>query len=66
MIARVKRWLYNDKPRTTPGQDHSLFIECEIVTPPSSTGRTVHLMLDASDVTALLVDLRDSAKRARR
>jgi len=62
---RLKRVL--DYPlKTTTGTDHALWVECEYITPPSWARRTLDLYLSAEDVTALLLELRDSAREARR
>ena len=42
-----------------------LVIECEVYSPPSSEGRTVYVFLDDDDVTMLLQECRDAARRHR-
>ena len=40
-----------------------LAIECEVVNPPSSEGRTVYVFFDDEDVTKVLLELRSAAIR---
>lgn len=42
-----------------------LVIECEVYSPPSAEGRTVYVFLDDDDVTMLLQECRDAARRHR-
>jgi hypothetical protein len=41
-------------------------IECDVIHPPSSVGRSAYLFLDDEEVTALLLELREAAIVARR
>lgn len=42
-----------------------LVIECEMVNPPSSKGKTIYVHFSADDVTKALLVFRDSARDAR-
>jgi hypothetical protein len=70
MKIRPKRYAVLDGLRMIHGPGGSegprRVVECEVVAPPSSEGRTVYLMLDDADVVDLLLDLRDAAVEARR
>lgn len=63
-----KRWLWSERGEIrvhvqTLGD--ALFVECEVIEPKSWQGRTVDLYLNRDDVVALLLELRDSARRTR-
>lgn len=51
--------------RTIPARDHMLVIECEVVNPPSSTGRTVYVFFNVEEVPKLIAEARSAAIRAR-
>ena len=63
MIVKPKRH-YDGKVKYIYGD--VLAIECEVINPPSSRGRTVYVFLNDADVTDVLLELRDAAIRARR
>lgn len=63
MNVKPKRYALSDKPVVLYGD--FLVIECEVYSPPSTAGRTVHLFLDDDDVTGLLRECRDAASRHR-
>jgi hypothetical protein len=60
---KPKRYSLSDKPVVFYGD--FLVVECEIYSPRSAAGRTVHLFLDDDDVTELLRECRDAASRHR-
>lgn len=61
MRAVPKRWLHSGLLRTIPGPDGTVWIECELIAPPSREGQGVDLYLSVEDVTALLLELRQAA-----
>lgn len=42
-----------------------IVIECEIMNPPSSKGKTIYVFFNAEDVTKALLEFRSSARLAR-
>lgn len=48
-----------------PRKRNGLVIECVLVHPPSSAGKTVYIHFDDEDVTKALLAFRDSAREAR-
>jgi hypothetical protein len=51
--------------RTIGAEKGWVVLECEIISPPSSEGKTVYAFFDPDDVTAALLEFRDAARRAR-
>ena len=49
-----------------PSEKGMFVMECEVIDPPSLTSRAVYLFLNDEEVTALLLELRSSAREARR
>lgn len=60
MNAKLKT-RFTEKPIVIGDAHGGLWIECEIVDPPSSAGRTVDLHVDASQVTDMLLEFRARA-----
>ena len=65
MNVRPKRHGIGDDGELKMLYGDFLVIECEVYSPPSSEGRTVYVFLDDDDVTGLLRECRDAAKRHR-
>ena len=62
-----KHPLHDETALVTIPSDKGMFVlECEVIDPPSLTSRPVYLFLDDEEVTALLLELRHSARDARR
>lgn len=60
MNVKPKRWWGEERLRTVPATG-AFVLECEVISPPSSRGKTVYLILDTEETTLLLKDLRDQA-----
>jgi hypothetical protein len=66
MRAEPKRLLHDGRLNVTWGQKrHGIWIECEVVAPPSRKYQTVHLYLNEDDCVKLLLELREHAARER-
>jgi len=46
-------------------EDGAMWIECELMAPPSMAGRSVDVYFDPAEVTELLLDARRAAVRGR-
>lgn len=68
MIVKPKRHRYDNTLKILSSDAQYLFLECEVVHPPSQAGRNVTLRLDAidGDIDAVLLACRDKAIEARR
>lgn len=62
-----RHWELHETPdlRVIPSPPGHLVIECEVVRPPSSKGRTVYVHFDPEDVTRLVKEARSAAIAAR-
>lgn len=65
IVAKPRRFFLSERMETIHGPNGDVWVECEAVHPPSMKGRKVRLALDVEDVTALLLELRAAAIRAR-
>lgn len=56
---------YDGELRIIPADGDYLVIECEIVRPPSSAGRTIYVFFDVEETVKLLAEAKHAAIRAR-
>lgn len=58
-----KRWAHTGDLKSLGwyGDSEGIFMECEIVQPPSSSGRTIYVHIRGEEVEWLLKELRDVA-----
>jgi hypothetical protein len=66
VIAQPKTWWSDeDRIKFNYGEDGALWIECEVIKPPSSAGRAVHVRVQPHLVHKLMQEARKVAIEAR-
>lgn len=65
MNVTIKDW-FDGEPRVSSAGERGIWIECEVSSPPSREGQTVHLFISPEQVDKLLLEFRSNAIYRRR